>query len=192
LEKQKLIYFTGKNIEFEKLVTHNVALLGDKGVGKTSLVKRFLSSKFDPNIRYTLGILVDEAHIRLSHSGTRDGSQVRLIVHDFAGQPLFIDAYHGLLTDKSAIGLVFSLSDAKTLDNLDSWMGLFSKEEMLTKTFFLIGTKMDLPKKVDEDKIWDFRRKYKIEYYYSTSSLTGEGIQRLFEGFAENTALVPA
>jgi GTPase SAR1 family protein len=80
--------------------------------------------------------------------------------------------------------LVFSLNDPQTLSNLESWVQLLHESLSSTPIIFLIGTKADLPIKVDPDSIWDFRKKYRIENYFETSALTGLNVERLFEEFA--------
>ncbi|MHA2365854.1 MAG: helix-turn-helix domain-containing protein [Candidatus Hodarchaeales archaeon] len=189
IEKQKLIYFTGRNIEFKILKTFDIALLGDKGVGKTTLTQRYIHSKFDPDIRYTLGILVNEAIVKVRRSSL-DLDQIKLIIYDFAGQALFRESYDSQLKDKSGFGLVFSLNDQKTLENLESWIELIGTENYEDKMIFLIGTKSDLSIVIDYDTIWDFRKKYRIEHYFETSSITGKNVQRVFEEFVEQLNLI--
>ena len=58
LEKQNLIDFIRPDQQIASISTYNIALLGNRGVGKTSLVERFLTGKFTPNLRVTLGIKV--------------------------------------------------------------------------------------------------------------------------------------
>ncbi|MHA2366291.1 MAG: hypothetical protein ACXAC7_20210 [Candidatus Hodarchaeales archaeon] len=50
----------------------------------------------------------------------------------------------------------------------------------------LIGAKSDLVDDtiIDEDLLWDFRKKYRINHYYETSALTGKNIEELFEEIA--------
>ncbi len=81
--------------------------------------------------------------------------------------------------------LIFSLNDPESLDNLESWIDLIGKEELDKKSVVLIGTKSDLPIKVDQDQLWDFRKKYRIENYFETSAVTGKNVHKVFEELAE-------
>jgi small GTP-binding protein len=56
-----------------------VALLGAPGVGKTSLVRRFVQSVFDETYLTTIGVKVDKKLVRV------DGHDVTLMVWDIAG-----------------------------------------------------------------------------------------------------------
>ncbi|MHA1983331.1 MAG: helix-turn-helix domain-containing protein [Candidatus Hodarchaeales archaeon] len=186
LDEKKLIYFISKDIKFKEMPVLSVALLGDKAVGKTSLVKRFLTEKFDPNLNYTLGILIDDAIIKLPKRSFSDIEQMKLMIFDFGGQPLFRQAYANLLEDKEGFALVFSLNEPESLNNLESWIELLGKEKLKNKFLLLIGTKADLDIKVNQDQIWDFRKAYRIENYYETSSVSGKNVRRVFEEVAEN------
>jgi small GTP-binding protein len=186
LDENKLIYFLGQDIKFKEIPVLSIGILGDKGVGKTSLVKRFLTEKFDPNLNYTLGILVDDTIIKLPKRSFSDIEQMKLMIFDFGGQPLFKEAYKNLLQDKQGFALVFSLNDPDSLQNLESWIDLIGKNELGKKFFMLIGTKSDLDIKVEQDQIWDFRKAYRIENYCETSSVTGKNVRRVFEELAEH------
>jgi len=61
------------------VIQKNVALLGAPGVGKTSLVRRFVDSLFDDKYLTTIGVKVDKKPVRV---GTED---VTLMIWDVAG-----------------------------------------------------------------------------------------------------------
>ena len=75
-----------------------VCLLGAFGVGKTSLVRRFVHSEFDESYHSTIGVKVDKKIIDV------EGSELTLVIWDVAGEEEFFqipDSYvqgaHGFL-----------------------------------------------------------------------------------------------
>jgi small GTP-binding protein len=61
------------------VIQKKVALLGASGVGKTSLVRRFVDSLFDDHYLSTIGVKVDKKAVRVG------GQDVTLMLWDVAG-----------------------------------------------------------------------------------------------------------
>lgn len=189
-DTDNVILFLGDDAESSKLKTFKVAFLGKKGVGKTSLIHRHIHSYYDPSIKATLGILVNETIIKIPSRLSNQETDIKLIIFDFAGQELFRNYYTDAY-DKDAYVIVFSLNDTQSFDELNYWIEdvLGNNKSDGNPLIFLLGTKYDLPIEVDKEKIWDIRKKYQIEYYYETSALTGHNIKHFFKRLAELLAL---
>ena len=185
-DNENVILFLGDETESSKFKTFKIAFLGNKGVGKTSLIHRHIHSYYDPHINATLGILVIESVIKIPSKVTNGEEDVKLILFDFAGQELFRN-YYTTEFDKDAYVIVFSLNDKESFDELDSWIDdvLTNNKSENNPLIFLLGTKFDLPVQVEKEKIWDIRKKYQIEYFYETSALTGHNINHFFKRLAE-------
>ena len=61
------------------MIQKKIALLGASGVGKTSLVRRFVDSLFDEKYLTTIGVKVDKKQVKV------DGQDVTLMLWDVAG-----------------------------------------------------------------------------------------------------------
>jgi small GTP-binding protein len=183
--EDELIYFIDYKEKLTRIKSYNIAFLGNKGVGKTSIVKRYLTDRWDPQIKVTLGILIDESYVKVPKSIRDEYEEVKLIIYDYGGQELFRDLYSGQLTGKHGIALIFSVNDRQSFEDLEYWITLIPKSEFQKHRVILIGAKKDLPNEIDQDKIWDFRKKYNIEHYFETSALLGENIKKVFHEFAE-------
>ena len=96
-----------------------VCLVGDEGVGKTSLIRRFVSSTYDESYIRTIGTGVSKRDVDMSD----EGYLVTMLIWDIMGRKdfiqLFKDAYF-----KHAKGVVavFDTSRRKTLDSLSVWI----------------------------------------------------------------------
>ncbi len=62
------------------MLKKKICMLGAYGVGKTSLVARFVSSKFSDSYQSNVGVKVDEKLINV------DGEEVKLMLWDLAGE----------------------------------------------------------------------------------------------------------
>ena len=181
-----IILFLGDQAEVNKFKSFKIAFLGKKGVGKTSLIHRHLHGYYDPHITATLGILVNETIIKLPSRLSNKDEDIKLILFDFAGQELFRN-YYANEYDKDAYVIVFSLNEEDSFVELESWIDdvISNSKKSEQPLIFLLGTKFDLPVKIDKEKIWDIRKKYQIEYFYETSALTGHNINHFFKRIAE-------
>ncbi len=100
-----------------------VCLVGDAGVGKTSLVRRYVLDQFGDQYISTLGAKVTKKELRLDDP--KDGGPVlfSLTIWDIMGQPSFRDllrdAYFG---GARGILAVADLTRRETLDHLPSWI----------------------------------------------------------------------
>jgi small GTP-binding protein len=186
LKKQDLIDFITPNQQIESIRTFNLALMGDKGVGKTTLINRFLTGKFISNLRVTLGIKVDNLLIKLPDRLHRPASDIRVLIYDFGGQETFHKSYVSQIQNKNVFGLVFDLSNENSFNNLEYWIHLILEHSIEDPKLILIGTKKDLlDNPVNPDRIWDLRKKYRLDNYYETSSFDGTNVTKVFESIAE-------
>ena len=65
-------------------ISFKLLLIGDEGVGKTSLTKRFASDTFTPGIDSTMGIDFDSKSIRV------DRKTVDISIWDTSGKDVFM------------------------------------------------------------------------------------------------------
>ena len=93
------------------------------------------------------------------------------------------------MTNKQANGVffVFDITRPETLDKIDKlWLPKFKEDGKDSAILFLIGAKSDLKeeRKVSEEEAEKFKTEHNIRKYYETSSLSGHGIDSLFQTMA--------
>ncbi len=149
---------------------------GEGGVGKTTLLHRYVDGKFLAETRMTIGLEFFLKEL------TIDKKPFLLQLWDFGGQTQFrfmLDSYvHGA---KGAL-LVFDLTRPSTLLHLDNWINIVRSENPKLPVLF-IGTKADLTEKIsiDDAMIQEVKEKYDLFYYLKVSSKTGENVNLAFE-----------
>ncbi len=100
-----------------------VCLVGDAGVGKTSLVRRYVLDQFDDRYISTLGAKVTKKELRLD--GPKGGGSVLvdLTIWDVMGQPSFRELLReAYFRDAQAALAVTDLTHRGTLDDLPAWI----------------------------------------------------------------------
>jgi len=125
-----------------KKVLLKVIILGDSGVGKTSLMNQYVHKRFSAQYKATIGadFLTKEVMI--------EDKLVTLQIWDTAGQERFQSLGVAFYRGADACVLVYDITDAKSFDNLESWMDEFlvhaSPRNADTFPFVVLGNKADL------------------------------------------------
>ncbi|KAL0222270.1 hypothetical protein RCL1_002124 [Eukaryota sp. TZLM3-RCL] len=116
-------------------ITLKVALL-EQEVGKTSLMVRYVESRWDEAYSSTLGINFMEKTVALKNA------QCTFIIFDLGGAKSFSSMLPLVLTDAVAVFFMFDLTRKETLKGVKNW---FKQARIFNKSAipFLVGTKFD-------------------------------------------------
>ncbi len=161
-----------------------VCLVGDEGVGKTSLIRRFVLSEFDERYVRTLGAVVSKRIVVVPVDGTPHPAA--LLVWDILGRHDFADRYRDpFFAGASGLLAVADLTRLETLDGLGRWLDLASSVAGDVPAIVL-ANKADLREhvRIDEDAILAFCELYGAPWL-ETSARTGENVERAFGTLAE-------
>ena len=148
-------------------------MLGATGVGKTSLVSRFVTSVFSDKYLTTVGVKVDKKTVPM------DGQDVMLLLWDIYGQDEFQTVRTSYLRGASGYLLV---ADGTRQLTLDTARDLQKTAEGVAGAvpFVLVLNKTDLAEewRVDDRALWKL-----AESGWSvirTSAKTGDGVEDAF------------
>ncbi len=149
---------------------------GEGGVGKTTLLHRFVEGKFSSSTRMTIGVEFFLKDIMV------DGSHVTLQLWDFGGQERFRFLLENYVLGAKGAFLMFDLTRPNTLENLDQWVKICRTCDPNLPILFL-GTKIDLIEEImiDDEYAKGFIEEYKLIDYLKVSSKTGENVDNAFE-----------
>lgn len=156
---------------------HKVCMLGDFGVGKTSLVARFVRSTFSDRYLTTVGVKVDSKEVTLA-----DGVVRKLVVWDIAGRSALDALGLHYLRGASALLLV---ADGTREASLSSALNLLmqSRAVLPDALVALAVNKLDLVERweVAPATLAELRRSLPV---FETSALSGDGVESVFADLA--------
>ncbi|MFX1323354.1 MAG: Rab family GTPase [Promethearchaeota archaeon] len=157
--------------------TFKIIVAGDGGVGKTTLLHRYIENRFKFDTKITIGVEIFNKMITFE-----TGSYCSLQIWDFSGQDRFkflLDSF--VLGAKGALVLFDLTKSPRFLEKIDGWVNLIRKHNK-NVPMVLIGTKADLEDKllVGEDDISDLMKKHNFLQYFTTSSKTGLNVNEAF------------
>ena len=165
----------------DDLMKVKVCFIGDAGVGKTSLIKRFVLDVFDDRYIATIGTKVTKKIVDVEG----DQTKVMMLVWDIMGQKgfreLLREAYffgaHGAIA-------VCDLTNKETLEELRYWIKALTDVAGDVPIVFA-GNKADLENNrvVKEQDLQEPSAKYKSKAYL-TSAKTGQNVEVVFKQLA--------
>ncbi|OXA38094.1 ras-related protein Rab-30 [Folsomia candida] len=151
-----------------------VVLVGNAGVGKTCLVRRFTQGLFPPGQGATIGVdfMIKTVDI--------NGEKVKLQIWDTAGQERFRSITQSYYRSAHALILVYDVSSQPTFDCLPDWLREIEEYANTKVLRVLVGNKTDredreIPTYVGED----FAQRNNM-YFMETSAKEADNVEKLF------------
>ena len=147
-------------------------LVGDTGVGKTSIAEKFVDNEFNNNFETTIGV---DFKAKIVES---NDLKFKIQIWDTAGQEKFRSITKTYYRCADAIIVIFDLSNPDSF-NLQGWI---NQIKILNEnaTIFLVGNKSDLNKEVTTEKALELANSNNINYI-ECSAKTSQNINKLFD-----------
>lgn len=157
-----------------------IIILGDSGVGKTSLLRQYINKQFIYQYKATIGadFLMKEIKI--------DNQIVQLQIWDTAGQEKYHSLGSSFYRNSDCCVLVFDKTDPKSFESIENWRNEFLTQlnsvDPDTFPFVLLGNKSDkeCEIKISEQKVKAYCNQKKIPYF-ETSAKENINIDMAFE-----------
>jgi len=149
-----------------------VVVAGDGSVGKTSLIRRYCTGKFESSRVMTIGVDFQVKIVEV------DGRSVKLSIWDIAGQDRFGSFRDSFYRGAQSVALVYDVTDILSMNNLANWQREIAK--IAPKAgFCVIGNKIDLHRVIPRDvaESWAVANGFP---YLETSAKTAEGVEGFF------------
>ncbi|CAL1675581.1 unnamed protein product [Lasius platythorax] len=160
-------------------------VIGDYGVGKTALVRRYTEGKFSSNYKITIG-----ADFAIKTLDWDPHTKINLQLWDIAGHERF--GYMTRIYYKYAVAaaLVFDISRAATFQSMKKW--LYDLREKITLPdgsdipIVLLANKCDITVAVTDEQISKFCKENKINAWYATSAKNNTNVDTAMRYLVEN------
>ena len=167
----------------ERIYRYKMVLFGDVGVGKTSLVERFVNNKFEESYMSTLGYNVYEKIVQYDEVG------VSLMIYDIGGQERFTDLRKMYAKVSSTAFIVYDITNAETFRSLGKWKKDLHDFAGMEIPFIIIGNKNDLAdqRAIPEDSAREAAEKLGAIDFFETSAKTGDKVDEAFTKLAFKT-----
>ena len=156
-----------------------ICIVGDFGVGKTTLLHQYLERRFTPNVATTIGSNFFVKRLKIPNV---DGL-ITLQIWDLAGQPHFKWVRQEFYKGAKGIVFVFDLTNRRTFESLPKW----KKEiEYVVDGFssVIVGNKADLldneHRVFDKEELIYLKEFLSACQYFEASAKVGKNVEQFF------------
>uniref|UniRef100_A0A224XWM0 Putative ras-related in brain n=1 Tax=Panstrongylus lignarius TaxID=156445 RepID=A0A224XWM0_9HEMI len=158
-----------------RTIEGKVVVLGAQGVGKTSMVVRYIGKMFSHHISPTIGASFFTCNINISET------KVKLQVWDTAGQERFRSMAPMYYRNANAALLVFDITQPATFNSIKSWVKELQRNVEEPLVLCVVGNKTDLEsqRKVAREEAQLYATSIAASYFES-SALNDSGIEDIF------------
>ena len=115
-----------------------VVIIGDSGVGKTNLLKRFITNTFSEDTKATVGVEF------MSRTYKIDKYIFKVEIWDTAGQERYKSITAVYYKGAKGALVVYDTTSKVSFDNLDKWMEEITEKTSKDIKIMIIGNKIDL------------------------------------------------
>lgn len=116
-----------------------ILLLGDSGVGKSTLLKQYIDHEFNNSYMTTIGIDYACKYFKLNNKA------IKLAIWDTAGQERFRSITKAYFRGIQGVIIIYDVCDVESFEHIIYWLNLIHEyaDDQHIK-YFLIGNKCDL------------------------------------------------
>jgi small GTP-binding protein len=171
-------------LKIEHKLAFKVCVFGDGGVGKTTLIRRFLKRIFEENIKMTIGADFSVKNVEL------EGKQITLRIWDFAGEERFRVLLPSFAKGADGGIFMFDITRYSSIKDINDWLSIFQyfvSENKMKIPIIMVGGKSDLEDKrsVEPEEALEIMEKLNLERYFECSSKTGQNVEEIFNFIAK-------
>jgi Ras-related protein Rab-18 len=159
-----------------------ILLVGDSGVGKSSILLQFTDGYFNENLGSTIGV---DFRIKIMSLEDSDGNtkKVKATIWDTAGQERFRTLTSAYYRGAQGVIFVYDVSRKESFDELDSWLNevtTYAADAGKHLVKVLLGNKIDRDAVVKKGDAVRWAEDHGMLFLQSSAKTT-EGISNVFE-----------
>ena len=163
--------------EPNNVLTFKIIVIGNSGVGKTSITTNAVKSVFIDNYRSTIGMEIFTLYLKVN------GVVIKLQIWDTCGQEIYRSLIKNFYRNSSLAIIVYSIEQQSSFKDVNLWIKELKVNSSPDIKIVLIGNKSDLQNK--REVSYEEGKKYldddEVINFFETSAKTGDNIKKLFK-----------
>lgn len=169
-----------KNIN--EIPTFQIITLGETGVGKTSMIKRYVYDTFDFNNIATVGLSFSFKDITL-----KNNALIKIKLVDTGGQEKYRSLCKSYFKNSNGVLFVYAKNNQYSFDRIKDWIAMFNENSNGKKDIpiFLVESKDDLERVVDEVLSENFAKENKFIFKKISCCKDNNSVNELFSEMGE-------
>lgn len=153
-----------------------IVVVGDGGVGKSTMIQRLITGKFIPS-KITIGTDL------FSYQSKQGDLQIRLQIWDFAGEKRFRFFLPNYTRGAQGCLLCYDITRYTSFNHLQEWYDIV-QQNAIDPAYILVGGKDDLSdvrRTVNRQEAEEFQKEHDIPHFFETSSKSGVNNNVIFD-----------
>ena len=152
-----------------------IIVVGDISVGKTSVIKRYITNTFSEEHKSTISCEFKKKTLEIDAE-----TCANLQIWDTAGEEKFMSVTKQFYTDSNGAMIVYDLTKKDTFLKLDKWIKDVKEKALQDVVIMIVGNKSDLVSEKVElgDELKPFKENYE---YQDVSAKSGTNVALAFE-----------
>ena len=160
--------------------TISIIMIGDTSVGKSTLMKKFITGNFSDSLNPTLGVELYKKEFNIR------GKQYLYRIWDTCGQERFRSLSKSYFHSANGIMLLFNLNSIESFENLYLWLNSIKESQSEEIPLVIVGTKCDLEHTVSKEEIQKYVNANSIiQKFFECSDKDNIGVQEPFIELAD-------
>ena len=166
-----------ENSEHKDAIVFKIIVIGNSGVGKTSITNKAIKDVFNENYRSTIGMEIFSLFLKINNK------LIKLQIWDTCGQEIYRALITNFYRNSSLAIIVYSIAKRESFKDIEMWMKELRLHSSPGIKIILIGNKSDLVdnREVSYEEGKKFLDEPEVINFYETSARTGENIKKIFE-----------
>ncbi|TYQ26910.1 Rab family GTPase [Pseudanabaena sp. UWO310] len=178
-----------------KVISQKICLIGDFGVGKTSLIRQFVDRQFSDKYLSTVGVKISRKLVSIAKSAndsTAESKQIQLIIWDIEGSTRFKAIAPSYLQGAKSALIVGDVTRPSSIQSLREHVQLFQSINSKSSPIIALN-KIDL---IEKDERENLLKSISTEFMslslsiHETSAKTGEGVDEIFHQLAHQILML--
>lgn len=165
------------------LLSKKICIIGESGVGKNSLIRRFVDRKFSNEYLATLGVTISRKTVELADAKSQNKLNLQLMLWDITGEAKFQALGSQYLRGSSGAVVVADASRQDTIDRLPAHIQLFLSVNPKSVIFVALN-KCDLILPTKLENLIPHQALKQLSGLYPTSAKTGTYVDEIFQQLA--------
>ncbi|WP_445633036.1 GTP-binding protein [Nostoc sp. DSM 114161] len=167
-------------------ISRKICLFGDFGVGKTSLIRQFVESKFSDEYLSTVGVKISRKFVNFYNKSLANEQNLQLLIWDIEGSNKFKTVAQNYFQGSKGAVIVGDVTQPETLNHLQEHIQTFLAVN--PQSYIVVAlNKSDMiaPEYLENiRKIYQFSNQAHILDTYITSAKTGNNVNEIFQTLA--------
>ncbi|MEL6458269.1 MAG: Rab family GTPase [Cyanobacteria bacterium J06621_15] len=169
-------------------ISKKICLIGDFGVGKTSLIRRFVDRQFSDKYLSTVGVKISRKSVEVTDSKQGKNLNLQLLIWDIEGSTKFKGISASYFQGAKGAIIVGDVTRPESLENISEHIQAFLKVNPQGKTVIALN-KSDL---IDAEYLEKYRQTYSFKdnqafvSTYASSAKDGTNVDEIFQSLSNS------